>query len=257
MTGLPDGIALITGATAGIGAEFAEQLASRGHSLVLVARDLPRLEEKAGQLRSRWGVNVEVLQADLRDDDGVTRVLDRLRQSAEPVSVLVNNAGYGLPKSFTDNSLEDEMKLATILLNVPLALSHAVLQGMLERGSGGIINVASVAGFTPRSTYGALKAAVISFSRWANFAYRKRGVKVTALCPGFVHTEFHDRMGMDKTTVPRWMWLHPEAVVESALKDLAAGNAVSIPSRRYKVLSFVARHAPSSLVASLAASQGA
>jgi short-subunit dehydrogenase len=244
---------MITGATAGLGAEFAEQLAAQGSGLVLVARNSSRLEEKASELRSRFGVAVEVLVADLHDDDGVRRVLDRLRDGREPISTLVNNAGYGLPKSFEANPLEDELNHAAIHLTVPLALSHAALQGMLARGSGRIVNVASVAGFTPRGTYGALKAAMINFSRWSNFAYRKRGVTVMALCPGFVHTEFHDRMGMDKRSVPRWMWLNAEVVVRTALKDLAAGRAVSIPSLRYKALAFIARNAPSSLVASLAA----
>lgn len=245
--------AMITGATAGLGAEFAAQLAAEGHGLILVARDSARLEEKAAALRSRFDVAVEVLVADLHDDDGVRRVLDRLRAGHDPVSTLVNNAGYGLPNSFEANPLEDELNHAAIHLTVPLALSHAALQGMLVRGSGRIVNVASVAGFTPRGTYGALKAAMINFSRWANFAYRGRGVTVMALCPGFVHTEFHQRMGMDKRSVPRWMWLNAEDVVRAALKDLSAGKAVSIPSLRYKVLAFVARNAPSSLVASLAA----
>jgi short-subunit dehydrogenase len=245
--------AMITGATAGLGAEFAAQLAAEGYGLVLVARDSARLEEKAALLRSRFGVAVEVLAADLHDDDGVRRVLDRLRAGQDPIFTLVNNAGYGLRNSFEANPLEDELNHAAIHLTVPLALSHAALQGMLARGSGQIVNVASVAGFTPRGTYSALKAAIINFSRWANFAYRRRGVIVMALCPGFVHTEFHQRMGMDKGSVPRWMWLDAEDVVRAALKDLSAGKAVSIPSLRYKVLAFIARNAPSSLVASLAA----
>lgn len=245
--------AMITGATAGLGAEFAEQLAAQGNSLILVARDASRLEEKAALLRSRYGVAVEVLVADLHDDDGVSRVVDRLRDGQQPVSTLVNNAGYGLPGSFDENALDAEMNHAAIHLTAPLALSHAALQGMLARGSGRIVNVASVAGFTLRGTYGALKAAMINFSRWGNIAYRSRGVTVMALCPGFVHTEFHDRMGMDKGSVPAWMWLKAADVVEAALKDLAAGKAVSIPSRRYKVLAFIARNAPASLVARLAA----
>lgn len=245
--------AMVTGATAGLGAEFAEQLAAQGYRLILVARDSSRLEEKAARLRTRWNVPVEELVADLHNDDGVSRVLDRLRDGAEPVSMLVNNAGYGLPKSFEANALDDELHHAAIHLTVPLSLSHAALQGMLARGSGRILNVASVAGFTPRGTYGALKAAMISFSRWANFAYRSRGVVVMALCPGFVHTEFHDRMGMDKSFVPRWMWLNAADVVREALKDLDAGKAVSIPSLRYKGLAFIARNAPSSVVARLAA----
>lgn len=245
--------AMITGATAGLGAEFALQLASRGHHLVLVARTASRLEEKAEQLRLAWGVSIEVLPADLHDDAGVARVADRLRSGVRPVSLLINNAGYGLGRSFEENTLQDEMNHAAIHLNVPLALSHAALQGMLERGSGQILNVASVAAFTPRGSYGALKAAIISFSRWANIAYRRQGVTVTALCPGLVHTEFHQRMGVAEPAVPRWMWLPPGPVVQTALKDLAAGKAVSIPSRRYQVLAFIARNAPPSFVASLVA----
>lgn len=245
--------AMITGATAGLGAEFAQQLAAQGSELVLVARDPARLAKKATELRARFGVAVEVLAADLHDDDGLRRVLDRLREGEEPVSTLVNNAGYGLAKSFEENELEDELNHAAIHLTVPLALSHAALQGMLARKAGRVVNVASVAGFTPRGPYSALKAAMINFSIWANFAYRKRGVTVMALCPGFVHTEFHQRMGMEKASVPRWMWLDAADVVRVALKDLAADKAVSIPSKRYKVLAFIARNAPSSLVASLAA----
>jgi hypothetical protein len=123
---------------------------------------------------------------------------------------------------------------------------------MRQRGSGHIINVASVAGFVPRGTYGAAKAAMISFSRWANLAYGREGITVTALCPGFVHTEFHDRMGLDKSTIPAWMWLNAEQVIAEGLRDAAAGKAVSIPSVRYKALAGIARALPSPLVAGLA-----
>ncbi|MHA7264224.1 SDR family NAD(P)-dependent oxidoreductase [Arthrobacter sp. TMN-37] len=244
---------MITGATAGLGAEFARELAARGSNLVLVARDAARLDETARRLRQDSGVTVETLPADLLGDGGLERVTARLSGDAVPVTTLINNAGYGLRHAFADNPFEEERRHLRIHVEVPLALSHAVLGGMRRRGSGRIINVASVAGFVPRGTYGAAKAAMISFSRWANVAYGREGITVTALCPGFVHTEFHDRMGMDKSTIPGWMWLNPEQVIAEGLRDAAAGRAVSIPSVKYKVLAAVARTMPSRLVADIAA----
>ncbi|MHA7239709.1 SDR family NAD(P)-dependent oxidoreductase [Arthrobacter sp. TMS1-12-1] len=248
------GTALITGATSGIGAEFARQLASRGCALVLVARAPGPLEEAAAALRAQ-GVGVETIAADLLDDDGLARVLDRLRvvDGRAPVTVLVNNAGHGLVRPFADNALDDEIGHLRIHVEVPLALAHAALQSMRPRRSGTIITVASVAGFTPRGTYGAAKAAMISFSRWANLAYGREGIRVTAVCPGFVRTDFHRRMGVDTSTVPAALWLDTGLVVRDALRDTAAGKAVSIPSLRYKALVALARVAPSSLVARLAA----
>lgn len=243
---------LITGATAGLGAEFARQIASKGSHLILVARNSERLEAKAAQLRTEHAVQVETLAADLLTDDGVSRVAARLRESARPVTTLINNAGYGLTRSFADNPIETELDHLKIHVEVPLTLSHAALQGMRERRSGHIINVASVAGFTPRGTYGAVKAAMISFSRWANICYGPEGVSVMALCPGFVHTEFHQRMNVDKKTVPSWMWLHADDVVTEALRDAARGKAVSIPSVKYKVLVGASRLLPPALVAAVA-----
>jgi short-subunit dehydrogenase len=255
---------LITGATSGIGLEFARQFAERGCDLVLVARRPGPLQETGAELRSRWGVGVETIDADLLDDRGLARVIARLRGTAESegggsggedpgaVTVLVNNAGYGLALPFADNTLEDEVDHLRIHIEVPLALAHAALQSMRRRRSGTVINVASVAGFTPRGTYGAAKAAMISFSRWANLAYRSEGIRVTAVCPGFVRTEFHERMGIDATGVPKILWLDAGRVVRAALLDTAAGRAVSIPTFRYKALTAIARTAPSSVVARLA-----
>lgn len=243
-------IVLITGATSGLGAEFARQLASRGSDLVLVARSAGRLEKTALRLRAQHGVSVETLAADLQEYDGVSSVVNRLTDTRHPVTTLINNAGHGLSRPFADNSLQDELEHLNIHVTVPLTFAHAALQGMRVRGRGHIINIASVAGFTPRGSYGAAKAAIISFSRWANLQYRREGITVTAVCPGFVHTEFHQRMNVDTGAVPQWMWLYPEQVVCEALRDAAAGKAVSIPSRRYKVLTALAQVAPSSLVAS-------
>ncbi|WP_434992472.1 SDR family NAD(P)-dependent oxidoreductase [Arthrobacter sp. Ld5] len=246
---------LITGATSGIGAEFARQFAARGCDLVLVARSEVRLEEAAAAYRAQ-GVGVELIVADLLDDDGLARVLDRLHAAGAgrgAVTVLVNNAGYGLVKPFADNTLDDEIRHLRIHVEVPLALAHAALRSMRSRGAGTIITVASVAGFVPRGTYGAAKAAMISFSRWANLTYGGEGIRVTAVCPGFVRTEFHQRMGVETSSVPAGLWLDAGPVVRDALRDTAAGRAVSIPSVRYKVLVGLAWLAPPSLVARLAA----
>ncbi|HSO16530.1 MAG TPA: SDR family oxidoreductase [Arthrobacter sp.] len=244
-----DSTALITGATAGIGAEFARQLAEQGHNVVLVARDATRLQAKAEELEKRYGIRAEVLAADLVDDGGVAAVVARLTDPARPVEILVNNAGIGLLRSFAENDIAEETRHLKLHVETAMQLTHAALQGMLGRQSGRIINVASVAAFLPRGTYSAAKAWLVSFSRWANLAYAKQGVAVTAVCPGFTHTEFHDRMGMDKTVTPRWMWLQAERVVREGLADNAKGKAVSIPSKRYKALTAAARVLPAKLVA--------
>lgn len=241
--------ALITGATAGLGAEFARQLAQQGHDLVLVARDGQRLQATAAELGRRYGTTAEVLPADLTDDAGVAAVVERLSDASRPVDMLVNNAGIGLLEDFDRNSIEDEKKHLKLHVQTAMELSHAALQGMLARGSGRIINVASVAAFLPRGSYSAAKAWLLSFSRWANLAYGPRGVKVTALCPGFVHTEFHDRMGMDKSVAPGWTWLRPARVVREGLADNAKGKAVSVPTKRYKILAAVARILPDNVTA--------
>ena len=240
--------ALITGATAGIGAEFARQLAEQGYHVVLVARDANRLQATAQQLENRYGVRTEVLAADLTDDAGVAAVAARLADPARPVDILVNNAGMGLLNSFEVNDIAEEARHLKLHVETPMRLTHAALQGMLSRRSGRIINVASVAAFLPRGSYSAAKAWLVSFSRWANLAYSKQGVKVTAVCPGFTHTEFHDRMGMDKAVTPRWMWLQAERVVREGLADNVKGKAVSIPTKRYKVLTAAIRVLPDRLV---------
>ena len=217
--------------------------------MVLVARDAARLQAKAEELENRYGIRAEVLAADLADDAGVAAVVARLKDPARPVEILVNNAGMGLLRSFEENEIAEESKHLKLHVETAMELTHAALQGMLSRHSGRIINVASVAAFLPRGSYSAAKAWLVSFSRSANIAYPSRACKVTAVCPGFTHTEFHDRMGMDKTVTPRWMWLQAERVVREGLADNAKGKAVSIPTKRYKVLTSAARVLPYRLVA--------
>ncbi|WP_415854382.1 SDR family NAD(P)-dependent oxidoreductase [Sinomonas sp. G460-2] len=236
--------ALITGASAGLGAEFARQLAAQGHSLVLVARDGGRLEQAAAELRSRTGVEVEVLPADLTDPTQLAAVVDRVGDPARPVGMLVNNAGIGLLHDFDRNPLEDEIRHLRLHVEATLSLCHAALRAMSERREGRIINVASVAAFVPRGSYSAAKAWTLAFSRWANMHYKHDGVLVTALCPGFVHTEFHERMGMTTRFIPPFMWLRAERVVRDGLLDNLRGKGVSVPSRRYKSIVLLTRVLP-------------
>jgi uncharacterized protein len=244
---MPAGTALVTGPTAGIGRAFAEALASRGHDLVLVARDSERLEELAEHLGGEHAVDVEVLAADLAEREEIARVEARLADADRPISMLVNNAGFGHKLPFTENSVEDEQEMLDVLVTAVLRLTHAAIGPMLARGEGTIVNVSSVAAFLPRGTYSAAKRYVVSFSEWLDLTYRDRGVRGMAVCPGFVRTEFHERMGVGRDSAPAWMWLDADRVVRDALHDLARGRTVSVPSKRYKVLAALAQYTPSSL----------
>ncbi len=242
--------ALITGASSGLGAEYARQLARRGMAVVLVARDRTALEALATELRRDAGVRAEVLPADLLQPRQRDRVLARLTAAEHPIDLLVNNAGYGLPLAFERNDIEDEVRHLQLHVEVPMRLAHAALPGMLARRSGKILNVASVAALVPRGTYGAVKGWLVSFSRWANVKYRDRGVTVTAVCPGFVHTNFHERLGFPpgQEGIPDWMWLDAPFVVSASLRDLARGRSVSIPSPKYKLLTALSRLLPDPVV---------
>jgi len=236
------GTALVTGATAGIGLEFAHQLARRGHDLVLVARDRTRLDQVAAELAGT-GRTVEVIAADLADRAQLARVEERLADPDRPVDVLVNNAGFGLKGRFGDHDVDDEQQLLDVLVVAVMRLSHAALRAQSARGRGGVINVSSVAAYLPRGTYGAAKAWVNQFGLWAAAEYRSRGVTVTTLCPGFTKTEFHQRMGVRRGT--GFLWLEPEFVVERALADFDRGRAVSIPGRQYRAIVGATRLVPS------------
>ncbi|MFL6089029.1 MAG: SDR family NAD(P)-dependent oxidoreductase [Aeromicrobium sp.] len=244
--------ALVTGATAGIGNAFARELAGRGWNLALVARDVARLESVATELRARHGVEVDVIGADLTTQDGLAAAVNRVTDAASPVDLVVNNAGSSLAGWFGTTDIADEDQQLDLLVRAPMHLMDAAIKAMTGRGHGGIINVASVAAFTPRGAYSAHKAWLVNLSRWANWQYADAGVTVTAMCPGFVRTEFHQRGNMDVSGVPRWMWLKAEPTVRAALKDFERGKAVSVPSVRYKVLTFIARYAPASVVARMA-----
>lgn len=244
--------ALVTGATAGIGNAYARALANRGYDLVLVARDKARLEGVAAELSAAHHVTVDVLGADLATKDGVQDVANALTDSAKPVDLLVNNAGSSLAGWFGTTDIADEDHQLDLMVRAPMHLTDAAIKSMTGRGHGKIINVASVAAFTPRGTYSAHKMWIVNLCRWANQQYADAGVTVMAVCPGFTHTEFHQRMGARTDNIPRWMWLKADNVVKASLKDLDKGKAVSIPSVRYKVLAALAQYVPSSLVARIA-----
>ena len=241
--------ALITGASAGLGAEFAAQLAARGADLVLVARSRDALTALASTLADEHGVVIEVLTADLTQTRGINKVAARLADAQHPIDLLVNNAGFGLPLRFADNALADEVDHLRIHVEAPMRLMHAALGTMRGRG-GRIINVASVAAFIPRSTYAACKRWTVSISAWANTQYARDRVSVTALCPGFTHTDFHERMGLPpgEEGVPGWMWLDAPQVVRAALRDAARGKALSVPSLRYQAIVALTRFLPTSLL---------
>jgi hypothetical protein len=244
---MPAPLALVTGATSGIGREFAEQLASSGYDIVLVARDAERLEQTAKDLQQEHGVRTEVITADLSVRADVDRVAARLAEPSPPVTLLVNNAGFGLKHRFLDNPVDDEQAMLDVLVTAVMRLSHAALGGMVERKAGGIINVSSVAALIPRGTYGAAKSYVNAFGQWADHTYRGEGVRVMTLMPGFTRTEMHQRMGVKRASAPRWMWLDAERLVRDALADYDQGRTTSIPGKRYKVVAVLARIVPPSL----------
>ncbi|MER5636882.1 SDR family oxidoreductase [Kitasatospora sp. NPDC002227] len=236
--------ALITGATAGIGAAFARRLAKDGRDLVLVARDTARLEGTAAELGKAYGVTVETLTADLATETGIAAVEDRLRDDERPVDILVNNAGFGHKGAFLAVPVEDELAMVKVHIEAILRLTTAAVPGMRSRGFGGIVNVASVAAFLPRGTYGASKAWVVSFTQGIARDLEGSGVRLLALCPGFTRTEFHERAGMGTSNIPAWTWLSAERVVDEALRDLARGRSLSVPGKRYRALVTLARLLP-------------
>lgn len=242
------GTALVTGATAGIGLSFTRRLAADGHDLVLVARDTERLDAVAAEVRLAYGRQVEVISADLVDRAQLQRVADRLADPGRPVDLLVNNAGFGLSRRFVGGDVADEERMLDVLCRAVLVLSHASAPGMCARGRGAIINVSSVSGFLARGTYSAAKAWVTAFSEGLAGEVAATGVTVTALCPGFVHTEFHDRAGISMSRLPELAWLDSDDVVHACLDDVRRGRVLSVPSATYKGVVAAARYAPRSLV---------
>lgn len=226
--------ALVTGATAGIGESFTRMLASKGFNIVLVARDEARLHERAAALREKHGVQTFVLPADLATDQGCKSVEDYLKEFE--VEVLINNAGFGINKLFTMSAIDAEQDLLDVLVRTPMRLMHVVLPQMKARNSGTIINVSSVASFIAGGTYSASKSYLTVLSESLHTELRGSNVKISALCPGFTRTEFHERGRMKMKGLPEFMWLDSDQLVARSWSDAQNGKAVSIPGWQYKLL---------------------
>ena len=240
-------VALVTGGTSGIGAEFARQLSMRGWDIVLVARDLTRLDETATALRA-LGRDVEVLAADLGDRRDVDRVAERLADPTRPVDLLVNNAGFGMHTPLTSTDVAAHDLAFEVMCRAVLVLSGAAARSMRERGRGRIVNVSSTAGLMAMGSYSAIKAWVTSYSEGLSVELKGTGVGVTALLPGWVRTEFHQRAGIKSSSIPNALWLSTEQLVVACLRDVDKGKVISMPTLRYKVLMGLVRHAPKGAV---------
>jgi short-subunit dehydrogenase len=243
--------ALITGATAGIGAAYAKLLAKEGFDLVLVARDLPRLKGVAKELSKLYKIKAETIKADLTKPAQLAKVEKRLANNSKPIEVLINNAGFGLKDSFLVSNLAREQELLDVLVTAPMRLSHAVLPGMIKRNSGSIVNVSSVASFIAGGTYSAAKSYLTVFSEYLHTELRDTNIKVSALCPGFTRTEFHARGKMKMSGLPNYMWTTVDQVVAKSWRYVKAGKLICIPGWQYMLLSSIARIAPRPVVRKL------
>ena len=240
--------ALVTGATSGIGHAFCRELAERGDNLVIVARHRARLENVSDELRARHSIRVEILAADLSKRDQLQLVAERIADRERPIDLLVNNAGFTTSKSLLKGDVAEEEAMLDVLCRAVLVLSQAGALSMRERGRGHIINVSSVAGFVPTSTYGAAKAWATAFTETLAHELAGSGVTATALCPGFTRTEFHERANLDVSGTPGVMWLEADRLVRDCLADVRAGKVVSVPGVQYKVIAGIAQLVPNSVL---------
>jgi uncharacterized protein len=236
--------ALITGGTSGIGAAFARALAARGDDLVLVARNADRLSDMATELKERYAVNVETVAADLAIRGDAAGIAERLTSPEQPIDMLINNAGFGVRTKLTDADTSPHEQAIDVMIRAVLMLSAAAGRTMRQRGSGTIINVSSTAGFVAMGSYSAIKAWVTTYTEGLANELYGTGVRVTALCPGYVRTEFHERAGINMGSLPQLMWLDADRLVADCLNDAAAGKVISIPSKRYKTMITICEHLP-------------
>lgn len=240
-------VALVTGASSGIGRAIALRLAADGSDLVVVARRRDALESLAEELRASHKVKVDVVVADLAAADDLATVESRLHDTDRHVELLVNNAGLGGQGDFAGLPIDRQEHQIRVNVVAPVRLTHAALQGMVARGSGGILNVSSIAGTQPLphvATYSATKAYLSTFSHSVHEEVRRSGVTVTALLPGFTRTEFHDAAGMSRSVVPGMAWMSADYVAAAGLRAVARGRAQCVPHPGYRVLAGISRVTP-------------
>lgn len=249
-------LALITGASSGMGATFARHLAARGYDVTLVARRKDRLQETARAVEASHNVKAEILVADLTCDTDVRRVEEYIRRTPN-LEFLVNNAGFGTAGPFVEMPLEAQDLMHRLHVLAPMRLVHAALTGMVARQRGSIINVSSVSAFgqNPGSiSYSATKTWINSFTEGLYMELKSAGspVRVQVLCPGFTRTEFHDAMNFDRKLVPGWLWMRADDMVAASLRGLDRGQWCVVPSLRYQALVFLMRAVPRRLYQTLA-----
>lgn len=246
------GTALITGASSGLGREIAWELAAEGNDLVLVARNAERLEEIAERMRQIANIKVEVLPADLSTQDGALAVAERVSSASRPIGLLVNNAGFGLGQDFVGGSLDRELEGLDAMVRAVLITCHAAALTMKERGYGGILNVASMTALTAQGTYSAHKAWVRTFTEGLAASLEGTGVNVTAVCPGLIRSEFHERSHVDSSQWPAFAFSKPSTIARIAVDAVRHGRVLVTPTLRYRVAAGVLRLAPRSLVRAFA-----
>ena len=244
--------ALVTGASAGIGAEFCRQLAEKGYQLVLIARREERLQSIADELMSSHDTRSLIIEADLSQKDACEMIVERLALENISIEFLVNNAGYGLPGSFHVPAWQEHADFIQLMMTAVCELTWRLLPGMQERRRGFIVNVASVAGLVASSAghtlYGASKSFLIRFSEALALENEETGVKVCALCPGFTYSEFHDVNGTREmiSKLPAYLWLDAKDVVADTIQAMSADKVkpVVVPGRQYKMIVFANRYLP-------------
>ena len=257
-------LALITGASAGIGAAFARIFAAQGYDVALTARRAERLDALAAEITMRFGVEAHPIPADLADPAGPDAVLEALTAQGRAVDALVNNAGYGLAGSFLNTSWSDQRAFLKLMVEAPAELAHKVLPGMVERRFGRIVNVASLAGLVPpaagHTLYAGSKALMVRFSQSLHLETLDTGVHVSVLCPGFTVSEFHDVNGTRERlnrSLPPWMWMGADEVAAVGYEAVEANRPVAVPGAPNKIIALAAKILPDDWILALLASQGA
>ena len=256
-------LALVTGASAGIGAAFARILASHGYDVALTARRADRLDKLAEELSLRFGVEALTVTADLAEPDASGHILDHLTAHGRTVDCLINNAGYGLSGDYVDNRWEDQRAVIQVMVTAPSELAHRVLPGMIHRRFGRIVNVASMAGLVPGAAgatlYGATKAFMVRLSQSLHLETRGQGVHVSALCPGLTYSEFHDVAGIRgqiTQSTPPWMWLGADEVAAAGYEAMEANRPICVPGAPNKTIAAIVKLIPDDWALALMDSQG-